>query len=96
MITRHFVGEFVQNSASDLDQTARELSAAIHADVKAVFLDDVIEAWQELDKVLDGTHESIERNASGTVDNTADLIDYYRDMIRFNLRRMLDNAGVTR
>lgn len=94
VISRHFVGNFVEHPDSDLDQTARELSAAIHADVKAHYLDDVIDSWRMLDAVLDGSHPAINRNRAGTLDNTADLIEYCRDMVRFNIRAMLDNAGV--
>lgn len=72
---------------------ARRLSYMIDADVNWVTLEDAWQASQDLFSVANCTHEDINLNRSGTIDNRAELTERIEANLTGEIRYILERAS---
>lgn len=100
LIIRHTVAEFVEEHGNDTTGnpawgwTRLQLDIALYPNqLHRDRLLEVVEAMDNAARVEAGTHEQIERNAAGTVDNTEELAQHFDTVLTERLNSLLNSSG---
>ena len=80
-------------SETEFQTFARRLSYLIDADVNWVTLEDAWQASQDLFAVANCTHEDINLNRSGTIDNREELTERIEVNLTGEIRYILERAS---
>lgn len=79
----------------DLDEyLVRTVSPAFGATIFPHAFEDALAAYGELQDVLDGNHEELRRNRSGTENNTLELLCDKQDLLDMRIREVLNTIGI--
>ena len=97
-LVRRVCGQHVEETplnASPAEEVARSrrscaaLAASLGAKVNPIFMHEVIRLLEELHTVHTGTHADLRQNATLTVNNAPDLIDYLQRKISTAVQELL-------
>ncbi|UOD80310.1 hypothetical protein [Paenarthrobacter ureafaciens] len=97
-VLRYEIGTFAEEtpangySEAEFCTFARKLSWLIDADVLWATLEDAWQAFQDLAAVANCTHEDIDLNRSGSVDNRAELTDRIETTLTEEITYILERA----
>lgn len=80
----------------DLDEyVTRVVSPAFGRTVEPQLFDHALTAYGCVQAVQDGTHEDLNRNPSGVVDNTLWLLDRETEYLDMQVRFLLNSIGIS-
>lgn len=98
-VLRFEIGTFAEETPlngyteAEYQTFARRLSYLIDADVHWVTLEDAWQAFQDLSAVANCTHEDINLNRSGTIDNRQELTERIEAKLSEDIRYILERSS---
>lgn len=97
LILRHTVADAYAEEGYDwleADTVAWKLAYYLNAPVDSDYVVDMIAAHRDLEQIADGTDDRIKVNATYTVDNRAELVEYTEGQLNIAVNGLLDSAGI--
>ena len=97
-VLRYEIGTFAEETPlhgyteAEYQTFARRLSYLIDADIHWITIEDAWQAFIDLFAVANCTHEDINLNRSGSIDNRAELAERIEDNLTDSLRYILERG----